>query len=323
MDDSPAPAPGSALVSLEDRARDYVVNSVSESTRCAHARDWAHFSAWAEQRRVEALPASPETICLYLTAHADVHKPSTLQRRLASVSKAHQMAGYESPTRSALVRQTLRGIRRSRVQAGEDAGPKQKRPLMAKDLREIVDLLPETLKGKRDRAILLLGYAGGFRRSELAALDVSDLDFVDQGVLVRLRRSKTNQEGVEEVKDIGFGTNAPTCPVRALKAWLESAGVESGPVFRPVTKHDTLRQGRLTDKSIARVVKACAGLVGIDAAEVGGHSLRAGLVTSLFEAGVHTPRIKALTGHKTDRVLNGYWRRAQRFDVNTSAKAGL
>ncbi len=308
----------------EARAHEYIANSVSEATKKARRVDWGQFEGWCTANGRQPMPATPETVVLWLSAIAERYKPGSLDRKLASVSKAHQAAGYDSPTRAPVVRTTLRGIRRTKREAGQPVAATKKAPILAKHLRAMVDAMPDTVQGKRDRAILLLGYAGGFRRSELSNLDVADLEFRPEGLLVTLRHSKTNQDGAElEQKDIGMGTREQTCPVRAVRAWLQELCIDSGPVFRPLTKHMTARKGQLSGHAIARIVKRAAKLIGIDADEIGAHSLRAGFVTDQFERGTPTPHIMHVTGHRCERVLNGYCRRAKLFERNLSAIAGL
>ena len=309
---------------IQDKARDYVEKSLAPATHKAHRIDWGQFEVWCAEHGLNSLPANPETVAYWLSDKAERYKPSTLSRKLASISKAHQVAEHDSPTRTTLVRSTLAGIKRSKREAGESIAPKKKDALLPKDLRRMVELMPDGLQGIRDRAILLLGFAGGFRRSELSALDVDDLKFMPEGVLVSLKSSKTNQDGsAMESKDIGMGAHVETCPVRALRTWLDRSGAEEGPVFRPLTRGHNPRPRRLSGHAIAMIVKKHAERVGFAPESIGAHSLRAGLVTALFNEGVPIPQVKALTGHRSDKVVGEYWRKAKQFSVNLSSKAGL
>ena len=204
-------------------------------------------------------PFWPATTAAYAAFLAEDHKPGSIQAALSAISQAHKLAGYDSPTLSPEVRTTMAGIRRSN-------GVRQdgKKPLMTEDLRRMIEALPEGLKGVRDRALLLLGFAGAFRRSELVSLDVDDLEFTNEGLVVTLRRSKTDQEGEGRKVGLPFGSNPATCPVRSLKAWLEASTVTDGPVFRSVNRHGQLQTQRLTSQSVALVVKGYAEACGLD-----------------------------------------------------------
>lgn len=206
---------------LARTARDFIAAAKAPNTIRAYQADWRHFEEWARERGKPALPAAPETLIAYLTDLAQVAKVSTLERRIAAISQAHQMAGYESPTRTMPVRALMAGIRRSKGVA-----PKAKAPLLTEDLRTMLGALPDGPLGLRDRAILLAGFAGGFRRSELVGLDVEDLEFKRAGLVVTLKHSKTDQEGAGRKVGIPYGSNDETCPVRSLQAWLADAAID-------------------------------------------------------------------------------------------------
>ena len=305
------------IVPIDAEVRAFVEASKADNTRKAYAKDWQHFEHWCNARGEIPLPAFPDTVARYIAALAETHKPSTLQRRLASISVAHQAAGHQTPASSPLVRATMQGIRRRVGMAQRQAAP-----LMVEHVRRAVALMGDSLQDTRDKAILLLGLAGAFRRSELVALDVADLDFRDQGVVVTLKRSKTNQEGRAETKDIGYGSHALTCPVRALKKWILEGGIAEGPVFRPVTRLEG-GQNRLGDRAIARIVKGAAQRIGLAPELFSGHSLRAGFVTQGYREGVPESDIMQQTGHRSREVLAKYRREGERFRTNLSAKVGL
>lgn len=216
-----------------------------------------------------------------------------------------------------LVAETLKGIKRTHGTA-----PKQKAPVLTEDLRLMLRLVADNLQGRRDRAILLVGFAGAFRRSELVALDVADLKFQAEGLLVTLRRSKTDQEGEGRYVAIPQGLHADTCPVRAMEAWLQGAGVTDGPVFRPVRKGGFLRSTRLTGHAIASVVKRYAKRAGLPVESFSGHSLRAGFVTSAARAGEPERRIMRQTGHKSIEMVLRYVRQANAFTDNLCERLG-
>jgi integrase len=210
----------------------------------------------------------------------------------------------------------MQGIRRTLGMAQRQAAP-----LLVEHARQAVCVFEDTTKGVRDKAIILLGLAGAFRRSELVALDVADLEFRDKGVLVRLKRSKTNQEGRGETKDLGFGAHEHTCPVRALKRWLDVADITEGPVFRPVSRGITTH--RLTGRMVSRIVKGVAKRIGLEPDTFSGYSLRAGFVTQAYREGIPEADIARLSGHRSRTVLERYRREAEHFLTNFSAKVGL
>ena len=250
------------------------------------------------------------TEALYATARAEAGiKPGSIDLDLAAIAAAHSAAGHPSPRASAEVQAVRAGIRRTHGTAQRQAAP-----LLPDDLRSIVAALPDTLAGARDRALLLLGFATGSRRSELAALQVADLAFVGKGLEVTIRRSKTDQEGKGQVKPVPFGRFPATCPVRAVKAWIEAAGLESGPLFRSINRHGQLGSEALTGHSIGRIVKRAARAAGIDAEAVSGHSLRAGLVTAAVLAGRSDREIMAQTGHRSVEMLTRYTRKARAWE---------
>ena len=311
----------STQISVNDwtlsRARDFARQAKAESTRRAYASDWADFAGWCRASGKVALPADPETVTLYVTALADSRKVATLHRRIAAISQAHQFAGHGSPTGHVVVRTVMAGIRRAKgtAQVG-------KRPILTEDLRLLIAQLPDTAAGRRDRALLLLGFAGGFRRSELVSLNLADLAFTREGLVVTLRRSKTDPEGQGREIGIPYGSSPATCPVRATRAWADVMGQE-GPLFRPINRHGQVLNRRLTDKSVALVVKRWARAAGLESAGVAGHSLRAGLATSAAAAGVPERAIMAQTGHRSLTTLRKYIRSGSLFLENAAARVGL
>ncbi|MBY6274119.1 MAG: integrase, partial [Bacillaceae bacterium] len=257
---------------LARQARDYASRSRAPNTKRAYQNDWRDFTSWCEEQGLQPLPATPQTIALYLTARAETHRVSTLQRRLSAISQAHKAAGYPPiSTRDEPLHSIWMGIKREKGTAQQG-----KAPVVTEELRAMVATLPDSLLGIRDRALLLLGFAGAFRRSELVNLDVTDVNMTRDGVIVTLRRSKTDQEGQGQKIGIPYGSNPATCPVRALQAWLEASGITEGPLFRSIDRHGNLQPSRLSDKAVALVVKRRAQAVGLDPSKYSGHSLRAG-----------------------------------------------
>lgn len=306
-----------ALTPLVEQAENYVRNSKAKATTKAYKADWKDFTEWAGLYTLCPLPAHPETISLYISDLSNRVAIATIRRRLASISQVHQAAGYETPTASALIRNTWQGIKRTKGTAQD-----QKEPLLTNHLREIVKLLPDSLSGVRDGAVLLLGIVGAFRRSELVSLDVEHLRFTNQGLIVTLTRSKTDQEatGIE----IGIPPGrAETCPVRAVKNWLVVSRITSSALFRGIDRHGNLSSRRLTDQSVALIVKRWAEAIGVDPAVMSGHSLRSGFATQCALNNVPSYGIKEGGRWKTEQMVNRYIRKGCLFKNNPASCLGL
>src|SRR5712671_5869637 len=282
------------------------------STRRAYGTDFRLFKAYCDAKGVSALPASPATVAAYLAAEAQTAKPSTIGRRIAAIRYAHKLAGFETPTDAEGVKATMRGIRRTFGGARN-----KKTPAVAAKMHSMVAMAPEGLAGLRDRALLLLGFAGAFRRSELVALDVADIAETETGLLVTIRRGKTDQEGAGRTSAIPRGDVA--CPVKALRAWLDAAAIEAGPIFRPIDRAGTVRASRLTCRSVAKFVKAYAARAGFDATTFSGHSLRSGFLTSAAAKGASIFKMMDQSGHKSVDTLRGYVRDAELFKDHAGA----
>ena len=315
------PAPdASDLSRLAGETREFLSAAKAESTRRAYRTDWMHFEAWCSRHALDALPASPETVALYITDLAASHKPATLRRRLTVISRAHQSAGYPSPAsmQQSLVSETLKGIRRTvgTAQVG-------KQPFYTQQVQTMIRALPGNLQGLRDRALLLFGFAGGFRRSELARLAVEDILREKDGLVINLRRSKTDQEAQGRKVALPYGSNPETCPVRAYRDWIETAGIEQGAVFREIDRHGRLATQALHKDSVGMIVKRAAALIGLDAAVYAGHSLRAGLATQAYLNGASELAIMQQTGHRSLATVRKYIRESSLFRDNPAAKLGL
>ncbi|WP_244936732.1 site-specific integrase [Methylobacterium currus] len=302
------PAEAASLVAAYQRA------SKADATVRAYRADAAVFEAWCSPHGFRPLPASPEAVAAFLVAEAEAGRAaSTINRRLAAIRYAHKLARQPDPTEDEAVRATLKGIRRK-----VGVAPDRKAAITAETLTAMLSHAPPTLTGKRDRALLALGFAGAFRRSELVALDVSDLREDPEGLRVLVRRSKVDQEGAGFEKAIPHGRFIR--PVALVRDWLEAAGITVGPVFRPVTRAGRLLPAaegspphRLTTQAVADIVKRYATAAGLDAATVGAHSLRAGYITTAAERGADMSRIMDQSGHRDPRTVVGYIRRANAF----------
>lgn len=306
----------SDLAPLALRASEIAKKGRAINTLRAYASDWDHFCSWCTVRSFESLPAEPETVILYLTELSDVAKASTLARRVATISQAHQLKGMESPAQRASIRLFLRALRREKADQG--SVERRKRAILGPELRIMLQATPATLLGIRDRALLLVGYLGAFRRSELVGLDVEHIEVVDSGLIVHIQRSKTDPEGKGEKRGIPRSADEAVCPVGALAQWLESAGICQGPVFRPVTQVGRVKAERLSDRAVARAVKRYASSAGLDPAQFAGHSLRSGLATAASMAGKSERAIMQQTGHKSVSTVRRYIRDGNLFRDNAA-----
>lgn len=297
-----------ALPSAElESAATYAQAEKATATRRAYKSDFQIFTAWCGERAASALPAAPATVAAFLAWEAERGaKPSTIGRRLAAIRYAHKLAALPLPTDDERVRATVRGIRRT-----HGAAPHRKAPATADKILAMVPLAGGRLSDMRDRALLLLGFAGAFRRSELVALDCEDIEETTDGLRVTIRRSKTDQDGTGTT--IAIPRGAIACPVAALRAWLDAAGVTAGPVFRRVSKGQRALPGRLTDRSVADIVKAHASRVGLDPAQFAGHSLRSGFLTSAAARGASVFKMMDVSRHRSVDTLRGYVRDADLF----------
>ena len=305
------------------RARRYFESARAPNTLRAYASDLADFETWC---RVEAgglstLPASPETVALYISDMAGRGlKVSTIMRRMAAISQLHKEASLPSPALHEHVQDVLKGIKREHGSLQDGAAP-----ILIGTLRRLVSAAERdgSLAGVRDRALLLVGLAGGFRRSELSAMLAEDLEFVEEGVRVLLRRSKTDPEGKGRKVGVPYGSHPETCPVRNVKRWLEVSGREAGPLFCQVDRHGNIKSGGITGRSVTRIVQKRAREAGLDGARYSAHSLRAGLVTGAALSGAADKKIMDQTGHKSVPMVHRYTRDSDLFKNNAAAYLGL
>ena len=288
----------------------------SENTRAAYASDWRGFAAWCDEAGKLALPATADTLGLHLVSMMRAGRlPATIGRRATAVASHHLVAGYASPL-TADVREVLSGI-------GRKLGTEQrhaKAALSVEDLRLMLPACGDGARGARDRAVLLLGFASGLRRSELAGLDLADAGRRPEGLLLRISRSKTDQSGVGRALGVFRGHHRSTCPVRAFDAWVEERGEWAGPLFpRLTTPGDAVTHKRMSGDAVGVVVQSAARRAGLDPSKYGGHSLRAGCATAAAAAGASDLAIMARTGHKSLAMVGRYVRPASVFALDALA----
>jgi len=315
--------PTLSVKELAEKAREYAKSAKAPSTLRAYRSDWLQFENWCRLHRLQSLPASPDSVALYMAYLAADHTVATISRRLCSITAKHRTSGFPNSPASAhhlVVSETLRGIRRVLGTA-----QKGKNPLLTADIRKIVAKCPKGIRGDRDKLLILIGFAGAFRRSELARMRVQDLTIYKDGAVVDLPRSKTDQQGKGRKVGIPRGKSRTTCPVRTLERWLKVTAIKSGPLLRPVSKTGRVLSRALDPGSIGRLVKAAAARAGLSNVQsISGHSLRAGAVSQAAKTKTCSEAaIMRHTGHKTEAMVRRYIRGARIIADSPARHLGL
>ncbi len=307
------------LKSLHEATLNNLKSSKANNTLRAYKSDFKDFGAFCAKHGLSSLPSEPKIVSIYLTHLSKNSKISTLRRRLVSISMVHKLKGHYLDIKHPIITENLLGIKRVKgsIQKG-------KKPLLINHLKSIINVIDEQkceeIKKLRDRSIILIGFGGGFRRTELISLDHEDLEFVPEGLKITIRKSKTDQFGEGMIKGIPYFSNEIYCPVISLKKWLEVSKIRSGPVFRRFSKGSFLKEKRLTDQSVVLLMKEYLKLAGIENKNFAGHSLRAGFATAAAESGADERSIMDMTGHKTTQMVRRYIREANIFKNNALNK---
>jgi len=295
-------------------------SSKANNTVRAYKSDFNDFGIFCAQNGFKSLPSEPKIVSLYLT-HLSTKdaKMSTLKRRLVSIGVIHKLKGHYLDTKHPAIIENIMGIKRRKGSI-----QKAKKPILINSLKLIIDAIDQQnnqeIKKFRDRSIILIGFSGGFRRNEIVSLDYDDLDFVPEGLKINIKRSKTDQFGEGFTKALPYFDSSQYCPVVSLKNWLDISKITSGPVFRRFVKGSKLSENRLTDQTVAILIKEYLNLAGIDSKNYSGHSLRSGFATSAAESGVEERNIMAMTGHKSTEMVRRYIKEANLFKNNALNK---
>ena len=311
------------LKALHEETLNNLKSSKANNTIRAYKSDFNDFGAFCSKHGFKSLPTEPKIIALYLTylTNKDA-KMSTLRRRLVSISMIHKHKGHYLDTKHPVIIENLMGIKRKKgsIQKG-------KKPLLINHLKAIIKVIDEDkseeIKKIRDKTIILTGFGGGFRRTELISIDYDDLEFVPEGLKITLRRSKTDQFGEGMVKGLPYFSSTKYCPVFHLKKWLELSKIKDGPIFRRFAKGSLLTKHRLTDQSVVLIIKRYLEIAGIDNKNFSGHSLRSGFATVSAESGADERSIMAMTGHKTTQMVRRYIKEANLFKNNALNKVKI
>ena len=305
---------------LKDETLNNLRNSKANNTIRAYKSDFKDFGAFCIKNGLKSLPTEPKIVSLYLT-HLSIKeaKMSTLKRRLVSIGVIHKLKGYYLDTKHPMIIENLMGI--SRRKGSYQRG---KKPILINHLKSIINVIDkeniEEIKKVRDKTIILIGFGGGFRRAELVYIDFEDIEFVAEGVKIIIRKSKTDQLGEGMIKALPYFSNKTYCPVIHLKKWIEISNIKSGPLFRKFNKGLSLSENRLSDQTVALVLKKYLATAGIENKNYSGHSLRSGFATVSAESGADERSIMAMTGHKTTQMVRRYIKEANLFKNNALNK---
>ena len=308
------------IKALQEETLINLQSSKASNTVRAYKSDFSDFGVFCAQNGFKSLPSEPKVVSLYLT-HLSTKdaKMSTLKRRLVSIGVIHKLKGHYLDTKHPAIIENIMGIKRRKGSI-----QKAKKPILINSLKLIIDAIDQQnnqeIKKFRDRSIILIGFSGGFRRNEIVSLDYDDLDFVPEGLKINIKRSKTDQFGEGFTKALPYFDSSQYCPVVSLKNWLDISKITSGPVFRRFVKGSKLSENRLTDQTVALLIKEYLNLAGIDSKHYSGHSLRSGFATSAAESGVEERNIMAMTGHKSTEMVRRYIKEANLFKNNALNK---
>ncbi len=312
-----------AIKALHEETLNNLKSSKANNTIRAYKSDFKDFGAFCFKNGFKVLPTEPKTVSLYLTSLSIREaKMSTLRRRLVSIGVIHKLKGHYLDTKHPIIIENLMGI--SRKKGNYQRG---KKPILINQLKAIINVIDnnttEEIKKIRDKTIILIGFGGGFRRAELVYLDYEDLEFVTEGVKIIIKRSKTDQSGEGMIKGLPYFSNKIYCPVLHLKKWISLSNIKSGPLFRKFNKGFSLSNNRLTDQTVALLLKSYLTEAGIENKNYSGHSLRSGFATASAESGADERSIMAMTGHKTTQMVRRYIKEANLFKNNALNKIKL
>ena len=310
------------IKSLHEATINNLKNSKANNTLRAYKSDFNDFGAFCAKHNFKSLPSEPKVVSLYITHLSKNSKISTLRRRIVSISMVHKLKGHYLDTKHPIIVENLMGIRRTKgsIQKG-------KKPILISHLKSIINVINnqkiEENKKLRDKSIILIGFGGGFRRTELISIDYEDLEFVPEGLKITIKRSKTDQFGEGMIKGLPYFTNEKYCAVKNLQRWLEISKINSGPIFRRFSKGLSLTNKRLTDQSVVLLMKEYLNLAGIENKNFAGHSLRSGFATVAAASGADERSIMAMTGHKSTQMVRRYIKEANIFKNNALSKINI
>ena len=307
------------IKALHEETLNNLKTSKANNTLRAYRSDFKDFAAFCAKHGFKSMPTDTKIVSLYLTHLSKTSKISTLRRRLVSIGVVHKLKGHYLDTKHPVIIENLMGIKR--IKGSKQTG---KKPILISHLKQIINVINEQnieeIVKLRNKTLILIGFGGGFRRTELISIDHEDLEFVNEGVKITLKRSKTDQFGEGMIKGLPYFSNETYCPVMNLKDWLKISKIKTGPIFKRFAKGSILTNNRLTDQSVVLIIKDCLKLAGIENNNFSGHSLRSGFATAAAESGADERSIMAMTGHKTTQMVRRYIREANIFKNNALNK---
>ena len=307
------------IKALHEETLNNLKTSKANNTLRAYRSDFKDFGGFCAKHGFNSMPTDPKIVSLYLTHLSKTSKISTLRRRLVSIGVVHKIKGHYLDTKHPIIIENLMGIKRLKgsMQTG-------KKPILINHLKQIINVINnqdiEEIVKQRNKTMILIGFGGGFRRTEIISIDQEDLEFVDEGVKIIVRRSKTDQFGEGMIKGLPYFPNETYCPVINLKNWLKISKIKTGPIFRRFAKGSSLTKHRLTDQSVVLIIKDCLKIAGIENDNFSGHSLRSGFATVAADSGADERSIMAMTGHKSSQMVRRYIREANIFKNNALNK---
>ena len=307
---------------LHEATLNNLKSSKANNTLRAYKSDFKDFGSFCAKHGLNSLPSDPKIVSIYLTHLSKTSKVSTLRRRLVSISMIHKLKGHYLDTKHPIIIENLMGIKRKKgsIQKG-------KKPLLINTLKDIINVIDEEnvdeIKKFRDKAIILVGFGGGFRRNEIVSIDYEDLEFVKEGVKITVKKSKTDQFGEGMIKGLPYFDNQIYCPVVNLEKWISLSRINKGPIFRRFNKGSVLTDNRLTDQSVVLLIKEYLKKAGIQSENFAGHSLRSGFATVAAQSGADERSIMTMTGHKTTQMVRRYIREANIFKNNALNKVKI
>ncbi len=307
------------IKALHEETLNNLKTSKANNTLRAYRSDFKDFAAFCVKYGFKSMPTDPKIVSLYLTQLSKRSKVSTLRRRLVSIGVVHKLKGHYLDTKHPVIIENLMGIKR--IKGSKQTG---KKPILISHLKQIINVINEQdieeIVKSRNKTLILIGFGGGFRRTELISIDHEDIEFVNEGIKIALKRSKTDQFGEGMIKGLPYFSNEKYCPVINLKNWLKISKIKKGPIFKRFAKGSVLTNNRLTDQSVVLIIKDCLRLAGIDNNNFSGHSLRSGFATVAAESGADERSIMAMTGHKTTQMVRRYIKEANIFKNNALNK---
>ena len=309
-------------ININPKVIEYIDKGITGSTKNAYNSDWADFEKFCKLKKYQSLPAKYETIGEYLVYLADIkrRKPSTIERRISAILRHHRMNKHPLDAKHKYIRPTLDGIKRT-------LGTKKRKSkaILIPTLKKMIDsIVVDDIRSIRDKSLILLGFVGGFRRSELVNLDYEDIEEFDtEGLIIFIKSSKTDQAAEGKRVNIPYSNNIKYCPVKKLQQWVEVSNIRSGPIYRKINKSNLIQEKRLSDKVVAMIVKDYLKKAGLDPKNYAGHSLRRGFATSAALAGANLEEIKRTTRHKSDKIVQEYLDDAKLVKKNAARKLDL